>query len=208
MANRDPWHRRRLYDGDLYWQTLIRWTVWGVRVLAVPTAALALLLATDAVRPGTVDEGMPYARAVDARWFQPDGLTLRLVRLGPAPCSEQREGRTFLFADRPGCSETVAVSRAFGREVGGRDTLEVVRTPVFGWVQSVQRPADGLRDRTTARWTIGAYVLLGLLPLLSFGRRFARSPVTGGADRRLMMYVVPVLLAEAVYLRLFVGLLG
>lgn len=208
MASRDPWHRRRLYDGDLYWQTFIRWTVGVGRGLAVPTAALALLLAADAVRPGTVAEGVPYARAVDARWVQPDGLTLRLVRLGPEQCSDQRAGRTYLFADRTGCSETVAVGRAFGREVGGRDTLEVVRTPVFGWVQSVQRPADGLRDRATARWTIGAYVLLGLLPLLSFGRRFARSPVTGGADRRLMMYVVPVLLAEAVYLHLFLGLFG
>ena len=208
MASRDPWHRRRLYDGDLYWQTFIRWTVGAARVLAVPTAVLALLLAADAVRPGTVAEGVPYARSVDSRLLQPDGLMLRLVRLGPEQCSERREGRTFLFADRAGCSETVAVGRTFGREVGGRDTLEVVRTPVFGWVQSVHRPADGLRDRATARWTIGAYVLLGLLPLLSFGRRFAHSPVTGGADRRLMMYVAPVLLAEAVYLHLFVGLFG
>ncbi len=208
MATRDPWHRRRLYDGDLYWQTFIRWTVRAARVLAVPTAALALLLAADAVRPGTVAEGVPYARSVDSRLFQPDGLTLRLVRLAPEKCSERRDGRTYLYADRTGCSETVAVGRSFGEKVGGRDTLAVVRTPVFGWVQSVHRPADGLQDRATARWTIGAYVLLGLLPLLSFGRRFARSPVAGGADRRLMMYVVPVLWAEAVYLHLLVGLLG
>jgi hypothetical protein len=205
---RDPWHRRRLYDGDLYWQTLIRWTVGAVRVLAVPTAALALLLAVDAARPGTVTKGTPYARAVDTRLLQPDGLTLRLVRLGPTQCAEQREGRTFLFADRPGCSETVAVGRAFGQAVGGRDTLEVVRTPVFGWVHSVRRPADGRRDRATALWTIGAYVLLGLMPLLSFGRRFAQSPISGGADRRLMVYVVPVLLAEAVYVHLVVQLFG
>lgn len=208
MPSRDPWHRRRLYDGDLYWQTLIRWTIWGVRGLAVPTAFLALLLAIDGGRTGTTTEGIAYSRSLDARVLQPDGISLQLVRLAPSNCSEQREGRTYLFADRPGCSASVAVDSEFGRAVGGRDTLEVVRTPLFGWVRAVQRPSDGLRDQTTALWTIGGYVLLGLLPLLSFGRSFAQSPVAGGADRRFMMYVVPALLAEAVYLHLFLQLFG
>ncbi|MFP4228769.1 MAG: hypothetical protein ACLFTE_08080 [Salinivenus sp.] len=208
MPPRDPWHRRRLYDGDLYWQTFIRWTLWGVRGLAVPTAALALLLAVDAARPGPVTQGMPYARSVESHLLGADGVALRLVRLGDGDCAERTEGKLLLYAHRAGCTETVVVREDMGRSVGGRDTLEVARTPLFGWVRAVERPADGLRDGATALWTIGGYVLLGLLPLLSFGPRFARSPVSGGADRRFMVYVVPALVAEAVYLHLAAGLFG
>lgn len=208
MASRDPWHRRRLYDGDPYWQTFIRWTIWGVRGLAVPTAALAFLLVVDAARPGTVTQGMPYARSAESHLLGADGVSIRLVRLGDDNCVDRKEGTILLYADRAGCTETVTVNQDMGRSVGGRDTLEVERTPVFGWVRSVARPADGLRDATTALWSIGGYVLLGLLPLVSMGARFAQSPGRGGADRRFMIYVVPALVAEAVYLSLAVSLFG
>lgn len=208
MAARDPWHRRRLYDGDPYWQALIRWTIAGVRLLAVPTAALALLLGVDAFLPGPTTDGIAYTRAADARLLGEDRIALQFVRLGPPDCSEQRGPRTLLFANRPGCSATVSVGPAFGRRIGGRDTLRVMRTPLFGWVSEVRRPADGLRDRGTALHTVGLYVLWGLVPLLSFGKGFAHSPLRTSTDRRLMVYVVPALLAEATYVVLLVQAFG
>jgi len=207
MPARDPWHRRRLYDGDPYWQALIRWTIAGVRLLALPTAGLALLLGVDAFLPGPTIDGIAYTRASDSRLLGDDRIALQLVRLGPPDCSEQRDGRTLLFANRPGCSATVSVAAAFGRRVGGRDTLQVVRSPLFGWVSEVRRP-DGLRGRGTALPTVGLYVLWGLVPLLSFGEGFAHSPLRTGTDRRLMVYVVPALLAEATYVVLLVQAFG
>ena len=204
---RDPWHRRRLYDGDVWWQDVIRWTIQGVRVLAVPTVLLSLLVVVDVMLPGTTEEGLPYARSVEDRWLQPTGIAVDLVRLGPANCSEQRGGNTVLFAERPGCALQVSVHPKFGARIGGRDTLQVVRTPMLQWVREVRGPDAMVHEATSLR-RIGLYVLLGLVPLLSFGRGFALSPVQGGADRRFMIYVVPALLAEAVYLGIALRALG
>lgn len=204
MAPRDAWHRRRLYDGDPYWQTFIEWTIAAVRILAVPTVGAALLLALDAFLPGPATNGMPYTQSVDAHFVQADGIALKVVRLGRPECIEQRGGRTLLFADRPNCSSTVSVGAEFGRQVTGGDTLRVIRTPIFGWVSEVCRPRDGLRERSAPLQSIGAYVLWGFVPLLSFGKGFAHSPLPTSTDRRLMVYVVPALLSEATYAALLV----
>jgi hypothetical protein len=205
---RDPWHRRRLYDGDVWWQDVIRWTIQGVRVLAVPTVLLSLLLVVDAVLPGTTEEGLPYARSVEDPWLQPTGIAVDLVRLGPANCSERRGGNTVLFAERPGCSLRVSVHPQFGARIGGRDTLQVMRTPMLQWIRQVRGPGETMVHEATALRRIVFYVLLGFVPLLSFGRGFALSPVQGGADRRFMIYVVPALLAEGVFIGIALQALG
>jgi hypothetical protein len=101
----------------------------------------------------------------------------------------------------------VAVGLDFGRRVTGNDTLRVVRTPVFGRVRAVQRPADGRQDRRPL-WGLGAYVVIGLVPLLSFGRGFG---VLGGprdAPRYHFAYLLPALAAEALYAWLLVQAVG
>ena len=209
MTTRDPRHRGRRYDGAVGQRELTRWIIWGIRVLAVPTAALSLLLAVDIVLPGTAETGISYRRALAPNWFAPDGVEIAVGWPDRPNCLDERPdtGRRLLFTTRPGCAGSVAVGLDFGRRVTGNDTLRVVRTPVFGRVRAVQRPADGRQDRRPL-WGLGAYVVVGLVPLLSFGRGFG---VLGGpreAPRYHFAYLLPALTAEALYAWLLVQAVG
>lgn len=210
MTTRDPRHRSRRYDGALGRQQFMRWLILGVRVLAVPTVLMSLLLAVDAVLPGTGEDGVVYRRATDARWVGTDGYELSLGWLHRSGCLEQQEesGRHVLFPERPGCSGTVDVSPQFGRRMSGGDTVRVVRTPLYGQTKAVKDGVDGSEDRRSSLLGIGLYVLLGLVPLLSFGEGFAVYSEEGAAVRYHGAYVLPVLVAEAVYMWLLWQALG
>lgn len=201
MRSRDPRHRSRRYDGPVRRRQFTGWIVGTVRVLAVPVVLMSLLLGLDVVLPGTTEEGIAYRRTVDTRWLAPDGFTIGIGWPHRPECSEERPdaSRKLVFVNRDSCSSSVEVGAAFGRQLSGEDTLRVARTPLFGQVREVRRPADGLRDRTVSLLKIGLYVVLGLLPLLSFGREFAVHPTSEGPRRRYIAYILPVMLAEAVY---------
>ena len=209
MTTRDPRHRGRRYDGAVGRRAFTRWIIRGIRVLAVPTAALSLLLAVDIVLPGTAETGITYRRALTSHWVAPDGMELSVGWPDRPNCLDERPetGRRLLFTTRPGCAGSVAVSLDFGHRIAGHDTLRVVRTPMFGRVRAVQRPADGRQDRRPL-WGLGAYVVVGLVPLLSFGRGFG---VLGGpreAPRYHFAYLLPALTAEALYAWLLVQAVG
>lgn len=57
MTSRDPRRRTHRYDGAVRRRQFIRWVIGGVRLFAVPTVALSLLLAVDVALPGAVEEG-------------------------------------------------------------------------------------------------------------------------------------------------------
>lgn len=200
MTTRDPRHRGRRYDGAVGRRELARWVIWGIRVLAVPTVALSLLLAVDAVLPGTAETGISYRRAFTTNWLAPDGMKISVGWPDRPNCLDERPdtGRRLLFTTRPGCAGSVAVSLDFGRRVAGSDTLRVVRTPVLGQVRAVQRPSDGRQDRRPL-WGLGAYVVIGLVPLLSFGRRFGMLRGPSEPPRYHVAYLLPALAAEALY---------
>ena len=201
MTTRDPRHRGRRYDGAVGQRQFARWTIRGIRALAVPTVALSLLLALDAVLPGAAEVGLAYRRTVDFRWLGPNGIGVAVGWPNRSGCVEQREesGRRLLFTTRPGCSGTVAVSFDFGRRLAGNDTLRVVRTPLFGQIRAVHRPSDGKWDRWYPLWDLGLAVVIGLVPLLSFGRAFGVYDTTGGVSRYHFAYLLPALAAEAFY---------
>lgn len=210
MKPRDPRHRGRRYDGAVRRRQFVRWTIGAVRVLAVPVVVMSVLLGLDVLLPGTTEEGIAYRRTVENRWFAPDGFSIGVGWPHRSGCTEQRtegSGR-LLFVTRDSCSGSVDVGVHFGRALSGRDTLHVVRTPVFERVRAVRRPSDGLQDRRYPLLNIGIFVAIGLIPLLSFGRDFAVHPTSGGPRRRYIAYVLPVLLAEAVYVVLLVQVLG
>lgn len=209
MTTRDPRHRGRRYDGAVGRRALARWTIGGIRVLAVPTGALALLLAVDLALPGSAETGISYRRAFTPHWVAPDGIEVSVGWPDRPNCLEQRDdsGRRLLFTTRPGCAGTLTVGLDLGSQLSGNDTLQVVRTPIFGQVRAVERPPDARRDRR-ALWGLGAYVALGLVPLLSFGRGFG---VLGGSDtapRYHFAYLLPALAAEALYAWLVVQAVG
>jgi hypothetical protein len=200
MTARDPRRRGHRYDGAIGQRELVQWLIGGIRVLAVPTVALSLLLAVDAVLPGTVETGISYRRAVASHWLSPDGMKVSLGWPNRPDCLEQRgdSGRRLLFTTRPGCAGTVTVGFDFGARLAGNDTLRVVRTPVFGQVQAVHRPTDGTSDRHPL-WDLGLTVIIGLVPLLSFGRTFGVYAGTDDAPRYHVVYLLPALGAEALY---------
>lgn len=212
MTTRDPRHRRRRYDGAVGWQILVAWIIRASRLLAVPTVFLSLLLAVDALVPGPVEEGIAYRRAPDSAWLGAGGYTVTVGWPEREDCLERRaDGRRLLYTTRPDCSGEVTVGAALGRGLTGSDTLLIARTPIFGQVRAVRHPATAERDEWHPLLTIGFYVAVGLVPLVSFGSGFAvhagRSPL--GASRRRLAYVLPVLIAEAVYVALVVqALLG
>jgi len=206
MTTRDPRHRGRRYDGAVGRRAFAQWTIRGIRVLAVPTVLMSLLLAVDAVLPGTSEVGLAYRSTVQTRWFGPTGVEVAVGWPDRDGCLEQQEGsgRRLLFTTRPGCAGTVAVSTPLGRHVAGNDTLRVVRTPLFGQVRAVHHPAEGRWDRWHPLWTLGLYVVIGLVPLLSFGRDFGVYGTTGEASRYHFAYLLPALAAEALYAWLLV----
>lgn len=210
MRSRDPRHRGRRYDGAVRRRQFVRWTIGAVRMLAVPVVLMSVLLGVDVVLPGTTEEGIAYRRTLETRWLVPDGYTIGVGWSNRAGCTEQHsEGsRRLLFLDREGCSGSVGVGARFGRALSGSDTLHVVRTPLFERVREVRRPSDGLRDQMYSLLQIGGFVLIGLIPLLSFGRGFAVHPTHEGPNRRYIAYVLPALLAEAVYVALLVQVLS
>lgn len=210
MTARDPRNRGRRYDGALGQRQFARWVIRGIRLLAVPTVALSLLLAVDVFLPGTTEQGLAYRRSIDARWTGPDGVEVSVGWLNRPDCLEQREGsgRKLLFTTRPRCSGTVGVSPAFGRALVGNDTLRVVRTPLFGQVRAVNRLADGERDRWYSLWDVVLYVLIGLAPLLSFGRGFGVYDEEDGVSRYHFAYLLPALAAEALYVWLLAQAVG
>jgi hypothetical protein len=160
----------------------------------------------DTVLPGSTEVGLAYRRTVDARWLGPDGIELAVGWPTRTDCLEQREetGRRFLFTPRPNCSGTVTLSTEVGRRVTARDTLRVVRTPIFGQVRAVQHPADDAVDRWYPLWDLGLAVVVGLVPLLSFGRRFGVYDTADGVSRYHFAYLLPALAAEAFYVWLLV----
>lgn len=210
MTRRDPRHRSHRYDGAVHRRQFARWTIRGIRALAVPTAVLSLLLLVDVVLPGTPETGLSYRRAVDTRWLGPNGVVVSVGWPNRPDCLEERKdaGRDLLFTTRPGCAGTVSVSTSFGRRVAGTDTLRVVRTPLFGQVRSVHHPADGATDRWYPLWDLGLYVGIGLVPLLSFGRHFGVYDTAGGVSRYHFAYLLPALAAEALYAWLLVQGVG
>lgn len=210
MTTRDPRNRGRRYDGAVGKRQFARWVIRGIRMLAVPTVALSLLLATDVVLPGTAEQGLVYRRAVNTRWTAPDGINVSVGWPDRPDCLEQREdsGQTLLFTTRPGCAGTLSVSFAFGRRLAGKDTLRVVRTPLFGQVRAVHRPSDGRTDEWYPLWDLGLYVAIGLVPLLSFGREFGVYDTTDGVSRYHFAYLLPALIAEALYAWLLVQVIG
>lgn len=210
MSGRDPRHRGRRYDGAVRRRQFVRWVIGGARLLAVPTLLMSLLLGIDALLPGTEEEGIAYRRSVDARWLVPDGYTVEVGWPNRSGCVEARKDGAgqLLFTTRAGCSGSVAVGAGLGRRLAGGDTLRVVRTPLFEYVREIRRPANGQRDRTGSLLTIWLYVAIGLVPLVSFGRGFAVHHTSEGPRRRYIAYVLPVLLAEAVYVGLLLQVLG
>jgi len=210
MSTRDPRHRGRRYDGAAGRRELARWTIRGIRALAVPTVLLSLLLAVDVVLPGPSEIGLAYRSTLNARWLGPTGIDVAVGWPDRSGCLEQREdsGRRLLFTTRPGCAGTVAVSTDFGRRVAGNDTLRVVRTPIFGQVRAVHHPTGDRWDRWYPLWTLGLYVVIGLVPLLSFGRAFGVYDMAGGVSRYHFAYLLPALAAEAVYGWLLVQAVG
>ncbi len=210
MTTRDPRHRDRRYDGAVGQRQLARWTICGIRVLAVPTVLMSLLLAVDAVLPGTAEMGLAYRRTVDARWLGPNGIEVAVGWPNRSGCVEQQDasGRRLLFTTRPGCSGTLGLSFDFGRQLAGNDTLRVVRTPLFGHVRAVHRPSDGRWDRWYPLWDLGLAVVIGFVPLLSFGRDFGVYDTTGRVTRYHFAYLLPALAAEAFYAWLLVQAVG
>lgn len=210
MTARDPRNRGRRYDGAVGRRQFARWIIRGIRMLAVPTVVLSLLLAADVVLPGTTEQGLVYRRAVNAQWAGPDGIDVSVGWPNRPNCLEQggNSGRTLLFTTRPGCAGTLSVSAPFGRRLAGNDTLHVVRTPLFGQVRTVHRPADGRTDAWYPLWNLGLYVAIGLVPLLSFGREFGVYDTTGGVSRYHFAYLLPALAAEALYAWLLAQALG
>lgn len=210
MTTRDPRNRGRRYDGAVGQRQFARWIIRGIRTLAVPTVVLSLLLAVDVVLPGTTEQGLVYRRAVNSGWVSPDGIDVSMGWPNRPNCLEQREdsGRTLLFTTRPGCEGTLSVSTAFGRRLAGNDTLRVVRTPLFGQVRAVHRPADGHTDGWYPLWDLGLYVAIGLVPLLSFGRKFGVYDTTGKVSRYHFAYLLPALAAEALYAWLLAQAVG
>jgi len=201
MTTRDPRHRGRRYDGAVGRRAFARWTIRGVRALAVPTVLMSLLLMVDAVLPGRAEVGLAYRSTVDTRWLWPTGVDVAVGWPDRSGCLEQRDasGRRLLFTTRPGCAGTVAVSAPFGRRVAGNDTLRVVRTPLFGQVRAVHHPEDGRWDRWYSLLNLGLFVGIGLVPLLSFGRDFGVYDTAGGVSRYHFTYLLPALAAEAFY---------
>lgn len=210
MKPRDPRHRGRRYDGVVRRRQFVRWTIGAVRVLAVPVVIMSVLLGLDVLLPTTTEEGIAYRRTVENRWIAPDGFSVGVGWPHRSGCTEQRKERSqhLLFVARDNCSGAVDVGVEFGRALSGRDTLHVVRTPMFERVREVRRPSDGLQDRRHPLLKIAVFVAIGLIPLLSFGRNFAVHPTSEGPRRRYIAYVLPVLFAEAVYLVLLVRVLA
>lgn len=210
MTSRDPRHRARRYDGAVRRRQFIRWVIGGVRLLAVPTALMSLLLAVDVVLPGTAEEGIPYRRSVDSRWLIEDGYNVSVGWPHRPGCLERQEGseRHLLFTTRPGCSEGIAVSAAFGGGLARGDTVRVVRTPLFQRIRAVQRSSTGRRDRWYPLLDIGLFVALGFIPLLSFGKHFAVYSSTEEPTQYHVMYVLPALIAETLYVWLLVQAVG
>jgi hypothetical protein len=210
MTTRDPRNRSRRYDGAVGQRQFARWVIRGIRTLAVPTVVLSLILAVDVALPGTAERGLVYRRAVDTRWTGPDGVDVSVGWPNRPNCLEQREGsgRTLLFTTRPDCAGTLSVSLAFGRRLAGNDTLRVLRTPLFGQVRAVHCPADGHTDEWYPLWDLGLYVAIGLVPLLSFGRKFGVYDTTGGVSRYHFAYLLPALAAEALYVWLLAQAVG
>ncbi len=210
MSLRDPRHRSRRYDGSIGQRELAQWMILGIRVLAVPTVLLSLLLAIDTALPGSSEVGLAYRSTFNARWLGPTAVDISVGWPDRTGCLEQREdsGRRFLFTTRPGCAGTVSVSTNVGRRIAGRDTLRVVRTPLFGQVRTVHHPATNQTDRWYPLWDLGIAVLIGLVPLLSFGRAFGVYDTTDGVSRYHAVYFLPALAAEAFYVWLFVQAVG
>lgn len=210
MTRRDPRNRGQRYDGALSQRWLARWIIRGIRLLAVPTLILSLLLAVDVVLPGTAEEGLVYRRSADTRWVGPDGVDVSVGWPNRPNCLEQRgdSGQKFLFTTRPGCAGTLSVSPSFGRRLGGKDTLRVIRTPLFGQVRTVERPADGQTDGWYPLWDLGFFIAIGLVPLLSFGRGFGVYDTTSGVSRYHFAYLLPALVAEALYVWLLMQAVG
>lgn len=205
MTTRDPRHRGRRYDGAARQRELARWLIRGIRLLAVPTVVLSVLLAADAMLPGTLETGIAYRRTVETRWLGPTGMDVAVGWPNRPDCLEQQEsGRRLLFTTRPGCAGTVAVSFDFGRRLTGNDTLRVLRTPLFGQVRAVHNPSAERWDRWSSLWGFGLYVLIGLVPLLSFGKDFGVYAKADGVSRYHVVYLLPALLAEAFYAWLLV----
>lgn len=207
MTTRDPRHRGRRYDGAVGRRAFARWTIRGIRVLAVPTVCISLLLGLDILLPGPTETGIAYRRTVEARWVAPTGINVSVGWPDRAGCLERREpsGRRLLFTTRPGCAGTVAVSVDFGRRLVGNDTLRIARTPLFGQVRAVSHPATERRDEWYPLWDLGLYLLIGLVPLLSFGRAFGVYDTASGITRYHFAYLLPALTAEAFYAWLVAG---
>lgn len=200
MTRRDPRNRGRRYDGAVGERWFARWIIRAIRALAVPTVGLSLLLAVDVVLPGTAEQGLVYRRAVDSHWVGPDGVAVSVGWPNRPNCLEQRadSGKKLLFTTRPGCATTLSVSPSFGRRVAGNDTLRVVRTPLFRQVRAVQRTDERTVDWYPL-WDLGFYVVVGLVPLLSFGQDFGVYETTGGVARYHVAYLLPAAAAEALY---------
>lgn len=206
MTQRDPRVRGRRYDGTVGRRQLFRWVIRGVRLLAFPTAILSLLLAVDVMLPGSVEEGIVYRGSTDARWLGPDRISYEVGWPARSGCVEERDsGRRYLFTVRPGCSGVVHTRVGFGRAVEGGDTLQVRRTPLFGNVREVRHPSSGRRDREGPFWDLGLLVGLGIIPLVSLGDGFAVLSTTGRQPRYHLVYVLPALFAELVYIWLFLS---
>jgi hypothetical protein len=206
MTRRDPRHRGLRYDGAAGRRELARWGIRGIRVLAVPTVLLSLLLAVDAILPGASEVGLAYRSTVHARWLAPTAVGVSVGWPNRPGCLEPRgdAGRRFLVTTRPGCAGTVSVHPHLGRRVAAGDTLRVVRTPLFGQVRTIFHPAADQMDRWVPLWDLGLVVLVGLVPLLSFGRAFGVYDTQDGVSRYHFAYLFPSLLAEAFYARLLV----
>ena len=206
MTHRDPRHRGRRYDGAAGQRELAEWLIRGIRIVAVPTVLLSLLLAVDAVLPGASEVGLAYRSTINARWLGPSTVEVAVGWPDRPGCLEQREdsGRRLLFTTRPGCAGTVSVSTDLGRRVAGKDTLRVARTPLFDQVRAVHHPAGDGSDRWVPLWDLGLAVLIGLVPLLSFGREFGVYDTRDGVSRYHVAYFLPSLAAEAFYVWLLI----
>jgi len=198
---RDPRNRRRRYDGAVGRRQFAEWIIRAVRALALPTAALSVILMVDVVLPGTSEQGLVYRRSVEAGWLGPDAIDVSVGWPNRPQCLEERgeAGRKFLFTTRPGCAGTVSVSVPFGRTVVGNDTLRVVRTPLFDRVRTVHTPTNEHAGDWYPLWDIGLLIVVGLVPLLSFGRNFAVYTASDDVPRYHFAYILPALAAEALY---------
>ena len=154
---------RRHGRDDWVWRRLYAVAVWGVRVLALPSALSAILFIADAyLLPTEVAEPLRPTRFVCKNNLRGERCTLSLVSLEPDGYYKGSGISTPLWMDH----EEVAVSRAFVESIENADTVYAVRTPLYANIRNVELSEGGRSDGSYQLHGLTLFALAGLLPLL------------------------------------------